>query len=111
MKRITAAGGMVISKRVMGLLAVTRSFGDHAIKEFVIAEPYISSTPLSNDCEFIVMGCDGVFDVLSDGEVCRIVRNCIRKVGEISYCMGEDICDRRVGGTAEEMLHVLIDIE
>ena len=82
-QRINAAGGMVISNRVMGLLAITRSFGDHAIKEFVIAEPHIHSTAITKECEFIVMGCDGVFDVLSDAEVCLIVQNCIRNVSRV----------------------------
>ena len=71
---------MVLNKRVMGLLAVTRSFGDHSIKEFVIADPYVQSLSLTPDCEFLVMGCDGVFDVLSDSEVCSIVADCIRNV-------------------------------
>ena len=74
---------MVLNKRVMGLLAVTRSFGDHSIKEFVIADPYVQSLSLNSDCEFLVMGCDGVFDVLSDSEVCSIVVDCLRNVGAI----------------------------
>ena len=55
---------MVINKRVMGLLAVTRSFGDHSIKEFVISEPYIQSRKIIDDHSFIVLACDGVFEVL-----------------------------------------------
>lgn len=65
----------------MGLLAVTRSFGDHSIKEFVIADPFISSLSITPECEFVVLGCDGVFDVLSDEEVCAIVKECIQNVG------------------------------
>lgn len=79
-QRIQSAGGMVLNKRVMGLLAVTRSFGDHSIKEFVIADPYVQSLSLTPDCEFLVMGCDGVFDVLSDSEVCAIVLDCLQAV-------------------------------
>lgn len=71
---------MILNKRVMGLLAVTRSFGDHSIKEFVIADPYVQSLSLTPDCEFLVMGCDGVFDVLSDSEVCAIVLDCLQAV-------------------------------
>lgn len=75
-----ASGGMVINKRVMGLLAVTRSFGDHSIKEFVIPEPYIQSRPIVTDGSFIVIACDGVFDVMSDKEACTIVLQSIRNV-------------------------------
>ena len=70
---------MVMNKRVMGLLGVTRSFGDNSIKKFVIAEPYISSVEMTPECNFAVIGCDGVFDVLSDEDVCAIVKQCIQQ--------------------------------
>ena len=72
----------MINKRVMGLLAVARGFGDNCIKEFVIAEPFIRSVPLTPDCRFIVICCDGVFDVLSDEEVCTIVNQSLNEVGK-----------------------------
>ena len=72
-----------MNKRVFGILAVSRSFGDHSYKRYVTARPYITRTELSEDAEFVVVACDGVFDVLSDGVVraCRflgwIVSKCI----------------------------------
>ena len=42
MERINASGGLVVNKRVMGLLAVARSFGDNCIKEYVICLLYTS---------------------------------------------------------------------
>ncbi len=44
--RIEAAGGFVARKRVMGVLAVARAFGDFVLKKFVTAEPYTSTTKL-----------------------------------------------------------------
>ena len=58
-----------MNKRVFGILAVSRSFGDHSYKRFVTARPYISRTELSENAEFVVIACDGVFDVLSDEDV------------------------------------------
>lgn len=46
--RIEAAGGFVMRKRVMGVLAVARSFGDFALKEYVTSEPYTSTTRIDN---------------------------------------------------------------
>lgn len=49
-KRVEEAGGFVTRNRVLGILAVARSFGDHAMKEFVIGN--ISSTMFSNGTKF-----------------------------------------------------------
>lgn len=66
-----------MNKRVLGILAVSRSFGDHSYKRYVTVRPYVQRVELPSDAEFVVLGCDGVFDVLQDEDVCRIVKeNC-----------------------------------
>ena len=67
-------GGFVMNTRVLGILAVSRSFGDHSYKRYVTVRPFVQRVELSSDAEFVVLGCDGVFDVLQDEDVCRIVR-------------------------------------
>lgn len=59
-KRITDAGGFVMSGRVNGVLAVTRSLGDSSMKEFVVGAPYTTETALCDEDEFLVLACDGV---------------------------------------------------
>lgn len=59
-KRITDAGGFVMSGRVNGVLAVTRSLGDSSMKEFVVGAPYTTETELCTEDEFLVLACDGV---------------------------------------------------
>ena len=71
--RIQDAGGFIARDRVLGILAVTRAFGDHGMKQFVIAEPYITKTILNDestvgDCPFLILACDGVWDVMTDQE-------------------------------------------
>lgn len=61
-KRIMDAGGFVMSGRVNGVLAVTRSLGDSSMKEFVVGAPYTTETDLSDEDEFIILACDGVSD-------------------------------------------------
>jgi protein phosphatase PTC1 len=59
-KRITDAGGFVMSGRVNGVLAVTRSLGDSSMKEYVVGSPYTTETELGDDDEFLILACDGV---------------------------------------------------
>jgi protein phosphatase PTC1 len=64
-KRIMDAGGFVMSGRVNGVLAVTRSLGDSSMKEFVVGSPYTTETELYDEDEFIILACDGVSFILS----------------------------------------------
>ncbi|KAF7289545.1 PAN2-PAN3 deadenylation complex subunit PAN3 [Mycena kentingensis (nom. inval.)] len=65
-KRIRDAGGCVTSGRVNGVLAVTRSLGDYSVKDFVIGAPYTTETELCDDDEFLILACDGLWDVMTD---------------------------------------------
>jgi serine/threonine protein phosphatase PrpC len=40
-KRISASGGFVSRNRVLGILAVSRAFGDHGMKDFVIGNIFL----------------------------------------------------------------------
>ncbi|CAE6415236.1 unnamed protein product [Rhizoctonia solani] len=73
-KRIVDAGGFVLNNRVNGVLAVTRSLGDSAMKEFVVGSPYTTETELSDDDEFVILACDGLWDVADDQAAVDLVR-------------------------------------
>lgn len=72
--RIFERGGFVMNQRVNGVLAVTRSLGDHAMKEHVLGHPYTTEIVLSNEDEFLILACDGVWDVCTDEQACEEVR-------------------------------------
>lgn len=101
--RIRAAGGFVIHKRVMGELAVSRAFGDADLKRsvtelagdapppppgasafppavprdarrLVVADPELVFAELRDDDAFVLLACDGLFDVFSDAEVIDFAR-------------------------------------
>ncbi|KAJ3790730.1 phosphatase 2C-like domain-containing protein [Lentinula aff. detonsa] len=65
-KRITDAGGFVMGGRVNGVLAVTRSLGDSSMKDFVVGAPYTTETELCDEDEFLILACDGLWDVIGD---------------------------------------------
>ena len=111
--RIENSGGIMIRGRVLGVLAVARSLGDHGLKEYVISRPYLSSTtiriennvsgnaiigkgvsetaaskkaicpaqfPLTQG-EFLIVACDGLWDVIEDQEACDLVRSYVNAHG------------------------------
>lgn len=74
-KRITDAGGFVMNSRVNGVLAVTRSLGDASMKEFVVGSPYTTETALDENDEFLIVACDGLWDVTEDQDAVELVRS------------------------------------
>lgn len=73
-KRILALGGTILWGRVQGQTMVSRSLGDHDLKKFVVAEPHYRAEPLDATCEFIILACDGIWDVSEDQEAVDVVR-------------------------------------
>jgi len=72
-KRIVDAGGFVVLNRVNGILAVTRSLGDHAMKDYVIGDPYLQSIQLDQTDTHLILACDGLWDVASDQEAVDLI--------------------------------------
>ncbi len=55
--------------RVNGSLAVSRAFGDYSLKRAgVTAQPYQTHVVLQPQHKFCVVGCDGVWDVMTGQE-------------------------------------------
>lgn len=82
-RRITAAGGWVEFNRVNGNLALSRALGDFVFKknekkraeeQIVTAYPDVIEKPITPDHEFIILACDGIWDVLTNQEVVDFVR-------------------------------------
>ncbi|PHH91689.1 hypothetical protein CDD83_10673 [Cordyceps sp. RAO-2017] len=75
-KRIANAGGLILNNRVNGVLAVTRALGDAYMKDLVTGHPYTTETVIQADLdEFIIIACDGLWDVCSDQEAVDLVRS------------------------------------
>jgi serine/threonine protein phosphatase PrpC len=67
-------GGWIEQGRVNGVLGVGRVLGDHYLRPIVSRKPTISVYPPLND-HTIVLGCDGLFDELSDEMVTQLGRS------------------------------------
>ncbi|GAU88822.1 hypothetical protein RvY_01450-2 [Ramazzottius varieornatus] len=82
-KRISLAGGTVSMQRINGNLAVSRALGDYDYKnrldrgpfeQLVSPEPDLYPLARRPEDEFIVLACDGVWDVITNDELYRFVR-------------------------------------
>ncbi|KAL6702148.1 putative serine/threonine phosphatase 2C ptc2 [Trichoderma pleuroticola] len=81
--RITAAGGFVDFGRVNGNLALSRAIGDFEFKksaelspenQIVTAFPDVEEHDLTEEDEFLVIACDGIWDCQSSQAVVEFVR-------------------------------------
>lgn len=73
--RIRQLNGKVTMGRVNGQLAVSRAIGDLALKPWVSARPHTSSLLLDDDDEFVIIACDGVWDVVKDQVAVDLIRH------------------------------------
>ncbi|EGR33249.1 protein phosphatase 2c, putative [Ichthyophthirius multifiliis] len=81
LERILQAGGNVYDGRVNGNLNLSRAIGDLQYKnnknltvdkQLIIAVPDIKVKKIEKEDKFIIIGCDGVWETLSDKKICRI---------------------------------------
>mmetsp|Transcript_10982 Transcript_10982/g.20715 ORF Transcript_10982/g.20715 Transcript_10982/m.20715 type:complete len:386 (+) Transcript_10982:276-1433(+) len=98
--RIHKAGGFVTDGRVNGSLNLSRAIGDMEYKQrkdldpkehAVTAFPEILSCKLHKDDEFLILACDGIWDVMTNQEAVDFVRQRLGKVSLKKIC--EQICD------------------
>lgn len=67
--RIRSLGGRIVythgAPRVMGMLAMTRSIGDHYLRPYIIADPEVACVERSEDDEVLILATDGLWDVFT----------------------------------------------
>ena len=80
--RIYKADGWISDGRVKGNLNLTRGFGDLEYKQnknlkpeeqMITANPDIKVVDFTNDIDFVIIGCDGIWDCLKNQEACDFV--------------------------------------
>lgn len=87
-QRIEKGGGYVTDGRVNGNLNLSRAIGDleykrnsdlSAYEQLIIAVPDVKKRELTPDDEFIVMGCDGIWEVKPNQAIVDFVSERIKK--------------------------------
>lgn len=119
-ERIQNAGGSVMIQRVNGSLAVSRALGDFEYKnvegkgpceQLVSPEPEIFVEDRHIDDQFMVLACDGIWDVMSNDDICDFIDHKMKLVSSL-----EEICNQVVDtclnkGSRDNMSIVLIAFE
>jgi protein phosphatase 1B len=119
-ERIQNAGGSVMIQRVNGSLAVSRALGDYeyknvpgkgATEQLVSPEPEIGVIERTDKDEFIVLACDGIWDVMSNEELAQFVRSRLELTDNL-----EDVCNQVVEtclnkGSRDNMSIVLVTLK
>ena len=72
-KRIKDQGGIVFQGRIFGKLILTRTLGDKEMKKYgVVPIPDFFCKKISNDDLFVIIGSDGVWDIIEENEIYQI---------------------------------------
>jgi serine/threonine protein phosphatase PrpC len=104
LERITAAGGYIEDGRVNSTLNLSRAIGDLEFKkneelspteQLISAEPDVLVRETEDLDHFLVIGCDGIWEIQTMDEICELIENRCRvnPDAEISEAI-EEMLDR-----------------
>ncbi|CCE82113.1 Piso0_002810 [Millerozyma farinosa CBS 7064] len=107
MNRIRDTGGLIMKNRVNGVLAVTRSLGDSYMKDLVIGNPFTTSTEITPDDEFLVLACDGLWDVISDDKACQFIADYFKSNSD-PHDAAQKLCQLAMDNSTTDNVTVMI---
>ncbi|EEQ97809.1 serine-threonine phosophatase 2C, putative [Perkinsus marinus ATCC 50983] len=140
--RITQKGGIVVNDRVNGMLAIARALGDFRLKRTISAQmvaraaearekgeelppilgnvtdivsniPDVSSIVLKETLDhFLILACDGVWDVVSDQEAVDLILEVLSKLTQAQLSMAKNEqkkCPLRCGNVAQIAATALVE--
>ena len=90
--RIYKADGWISEGRVKGNLNLTRGFGDLEYKQnknlkpeeqMITSNPDIKIIDYDKDIDFVIIGCDGIWDCLSNQSACEFVAKRLKNTPDI----------------------------
>ena len=103
-QRIVKAGGFVIDGRMNSNLNLSRAIGDLEYKknpnigvdeQLIIAVPDIKTYTLNGKTDFILLGCDGVWETMSNLDIVECIYDHLKKGTELKFVV-EELLDKLV---------------
>ncbi|KAG9414369.1 hypothetical protein AC1031_013568 [Aphanomyces cochlioides] len=118
--RILAAKGTVVDGRIFGLLGVSRAFGDNDLKtskgafkdkfngDIVGGQPDVRLHRLRPEDDFVVLACDGIFDVLSPEALVNFVNQRLTSSPDVQAICDEVVAHAMRLGSTDNLSVVIV---
>ena len=115
-KRIEASGGYVYDGYLNGLLNVARALGDWHMEGLKVsdsdggplsAEPELVTRQLTEEDEFIIIGCDGIWDVFRSQNAVDFARRRLQEHNDPVMC-SKDLVDEALKRKSGDNLAVIV---
>jgi Serine/threonine protein phosphatase len=110
--RIQKAGGYIVDGRINGNLNLSRAIGDLEYKkntdikvheQLIVAVPEIKQRTLGPDDEMIVLGCDGIWECLTNQQICEFLQDKIKEKKSVAAAV-EALLDNIVASDTSSKL-------
>ncbi|CAN1322663.1 Probable protein phosphatase 2C 27 [Linum perenne] len=112
--RIEKLGGVIYDGYLNGQLSVSRALGDWHMKGSkgsacpLSAEPELQETDLTEEDEFLIMGCDGLWDVMSSQCAVSIVRKELMLHNDPERCSKELVREALKRNTCDNLTAIVV---
>ncbi|CAM8975043.1 hypothetical protein QQ045_030583 [Rhodiola kirilowii] len=113
-KRVEELGAFIEDEYLNGLISVTRALGDWDMKlpsgtfSALIAEPDFQQVTLTEDDEFLIIACDGVWDVMSSQQAVSFVRRGLRSHNNPQQCAEDLVAEALRLNTCDNLTVIVI---
>lgn len=113
-RRVEDLGGWFNDGYLYDSLSVTRALGDWGLKlprgsaSPLIADPDVRQVMLTEEDEFLIIGCDGIWDVMRSQYAVKLVRQGLRRHGDPHQCARELVKEALRLNTTDNLTVVVI---
>lgn len=113
-RRVEELGGYVDDGYLNGVLSVSRALGDWDMKcprgfpSPLIADPEFHQVLLTEDDEFLIIGCDGIWDVMSSRDAVSLVQKGLRRHDDPEQCARDLVMEALRRNTFDNLTVIII---
>ncbi|XP_043812326.1 probable protein phosphatase 2C 49 isoform X2 [Manihot esculenta] len=113
-RRVEELGGYIDDGYLNGVLSVSRALGDWDMKNPrgapspLIAEPEFQQMVLTEDDEFLIIGCDGIWDVMSSQHAVSLVRRGLRRHDDPDQCARDLVMEALRQNTFDNLTVIVV---